>query len=252
MNSFSSNVCIFHPGALGDGLLSLKAVRTVQRQLPDHEVIWFGHKELGEVFVACQEVSQAYSFDDIHFLHSENIDSLKEGRIPALFSRCERVIGWMDDSDGRWKECLYSAGIKTALVRSPHDPTLHTYHMSDRYLETLMPSLIRGIPQVQFEQEFHENTPLAFLNLREIDARDSSQGPLIILHPGSGSSYKCASSRMLATLAKGLMAVPGRRLCVVGGPADHESVQQLQAAVCSIEMTVLQDMDLLSMTPGRH
>jgi len=248
MNRIPPVLCIFHPGALGDGLLALKAVRVLKKQFSDHNLVWFGHKELGEVLVACQEVQQAYSFDDIHFLTSGNSVPFSEGLLSDVFDRCERAVGWMDDSDGSWKECFYSAGIETTIVRSPRDPTLHTYHMSDRYLETLTPWLIGKNPQGQFEKEFHEDAPLAFSRIGKSDTLDSYKGSLIILHPGSGSPDKCAPSRVLATLANGLMAASGRSLCVVGGPADHESVRQLQAALRSIEIPVLQDMDLLNMS----
>jgi ADP-heptose:LPS heptosyltransferase len=56
MKRFSSYLCIFHPGSLGDGLLALKAVHVLKKQFPDHLVVWFGHKELGEVLESSQKV----------------------------------------------------------------------------------------------------------------------------------------------------------------------------------------------------
>ena len=56
MNRFSSYLCIFHPGAVGDGLLALKAVHVLKKQFPVHLVVWFGHKELGEVLESSQKV----------------------------------------------------------------------------------------------------------------------------------------------------------------------------------------------------
>ena len=56
MKRFSSYLCIFHPGALGDGLLALKAVHVLKKQFPEHLVVWFGHKELGEVLESSQKV----------------------------------------------------------------------------------------------------------------------------------------------------------------------------------------------------
>jgi len=55
MNRFSSYVCIFHPRALRDRLLALKAVHVQKKQFPDHLVVWFGHKKIGEVLAGCQE-----------------------------------------------------------------------------------------------------------------------------------------------------------------------------------------------------
>ena len=55
MKRNSSYLCIFHPGALGDGLLALKAVHVLKKQFPDLWVVWFGHKEIGAVLAGCQE-----------------------------------------------------------------------------------------------------------------------------------------------------------------------------------------------------
>ncbi len=247
MKRFPQLLCLFHPGAFGDGILALKTVHVLKKQFPDHLVVWFGHKELGEVLVACQEVHQAYSFDDIHFLTSGKSVHV-EGIISNLFKRCDRAVGWMDDSDGTWKRHFFEVGIETVMIRSPHDLRLKAHHMADRYLEILEPWLVGENGCSQREDDFSEEAPLAFPGIGKSDTFDSSQGPLIVLHPGSGSPYKCAPSRVLATLASGLMAEPGRRLCVVGGPADHESVRQLEAELSSIEITFLQEMDLLTMS----
>jgi len=55
MNRFSS-LGIFHTGTLGNGLLALKTVHVLKKQFPDHLVVWFGHKELGEVLESSQKV----------------------------------------------------------------------------------------------------------------------------------------------------------------------------------------------------
>jgi len=248
MKRFPQLLCLFHPGALGDGLLALKAVHVLKKRFPDHLVVWFGHKELGEVLVACQEVHQAYSFDDIHFLTFGKSVHVKEGMFPDLFKRCDRAVGWMEDSDGTWKRHFFEAGIETVIIRSPHDLTLQAHHMTDRYLEVLEPWLVGENDRSQLKNDFFKEALLAFPVTGKSETFGFSQGPLIVLHPGSGSPYKCTPSRVLATIASGLMAVPGRRLCVIGGPADHESVSQLQAALSSMEITVLQEMDLLSMS----
>jgi hypothetical protein len=67
------------PGSLGDGLLALKTVHVLKKQFPDHLVVWFGHKEIGAKLAGWQDVHQAYSFDDIHFLTSGESVHVKEG-----------------------------------------------------------------------------------------------------------------------------------------------------------------------------
>ena len=248
MSQLSNFLCLFHPGALGDSLLALKAVRVLKKRFSEHRIAWFGQKDLGKVLKSCQEVHCAYSFEDINLLTSEKSGLLKNDHFADVFRRCDRAIGWMEDTDGSWKRYFFSAGVENVIVRSPHDPTLHTRHMSDRYLEILKPWLAEEKRYFQLERDFSEEVPLVFPDTGPSASFNSYQGSLIILHPGSGSPYKCAPINALADLGNGLMATPGRRLCVVGGPADHEAVRYLQTAFRSFKTMILQDRDLVTIS----
>ena len=138
--SFSAPILlIVHPGALGDGLLALPAIRILQAAFPRHRMIWFGHKELGEVLVEAQEVHQSHSFDRLEVLACCGPNDSQQEKILSIFRRCERAIAWLEDSEGIWRNWLRTAGIKNCILRSPHDPTLLNDHMADRYVEILQP-----------------------------------------------------------------------------------------------------------------
>lgn len=236
---------IFHPGALGDGLLALAALRKLQTQFPKHRMIWIGHKELGDVFVDAHEVHQSYSFDSFNFLAYGGPKGIQQGRFPLLFDHCERAVGWMDDPDGIWRSWFKAIGIKNFILRSPHDRSLLHDHMADRYIETLQPWFNTQQGFNQLEKNLYDECLLAFRQSK-MKGHSSSRERLIILHPGSGSIHKCAPPDLWTNVVNGLMTRPHRSVCLVGGPADTDSLRKVQGLLTHLNPTILTGLDLLS------
>ena len=250
MSCSSPILLIVHPGALGDGLLALTALRELRNKFPGHCMIWIGHKELGDVYVDAHEVHQAYSFESLKFLPYGQAKGLRQGLFPSLFSRCERAVGWMADSDGIWRSWLRAVGIKNLILRSPHDLSLLNDHMADRYVETLQPWL--PMPQAcKSLKNNGDNEPLlVFRQSKTVGHLCSSEERLIVLHPGSGGPHKSSPPALCANIINGLMAQPYRRVCLVGGPADGDSLRKVQGLLNHHEPTILEGLDLL--TVGRY
>ena len=241
------SLLIVHPGALGDGLLALPALRVLQATFPGHRMIWFGHKELGEVLVDAQEVHQSYSFDRLELLAYRGPNVSHYEKILSILGRCERAIGWLEDSEGIWRNWLRTAGIQNCILRSPHDPTLLHAHMADRYMEILQPWV--QTKQVISDRETKVNLARLLVLSKSQSARTpcSIKEPLVVLHAGSGSRYKCASPVLWASIVNGLMMVqPHRNICLVGGPADTDSLRNVQGLLTHLEYTILTGIDLLS------
>jgi ADP-heptose:LPS heptosyltransferase len=247
MSLSSPSLLIVHPGALGDGLLALPALRVLQAAFPGHRMIWFGHKELGEVLVDAQEVHESYSFDRLECLGYPGPDSSHYEKFLSILRRCERAIGWLEDSEGIWRNWLRTAGIQNCILRSPHDPTLLHAHMADRYVEILQPWF--NTKQVLSDRETKVNLArlLVFSKSQSAGTTCFIKESLIVLHPGSGSRYKCASPVLWASIVNGLKtAQPHRNICLVGGPADTDSLRNVQGLLTPRECTILTGKDLLS------
>lgn len=192
------------------------------------------------------EVHQSYSFDSLNLLAFDGIKGLREGPISSLFDRCERAVGWMEDSEGIWQKWLRSIGIQNLILRSPHDQALRNVHMADRYVEILQPWLPPRQTFNQSEKTRHEECPLLCRQSRPKGPPGFSKEPLIVLHPGSGSTYKCASPALWASIVNDLMARPHWKVCLIGGPADTDCLRNVQGLVPHLKPTILTDMDLLS------
>ena len=246
--SFSGPILlIVHPGALGDGLLALSALRVLQVTFPGHRMIWFGHKELGDVFVDSQEVHQSHSFDRLGVLAYCGPNESQQGKILSILRRCERAIAWLDDTEGIWRNWLRTAGVKNCILRSPHDPTLLNDHMADRYVETLEPWVHTKQVLSDLETKVKIGGFLVFSKSKSARIPCFIKEPLIVLHPGSGSRYKCASPGLWASIVNGLkIAQPYRKICLVGGPADTDSLRNVQGLLTHHECTILTGRDLLS------
>lgn len=250
MPSSAPILSVFHPGALGDGLLALTALRALQAKFPGHRMVWFGHKELGDVFVDAHEVHQSYSFDSLNFLAYDGNKGVQQRLLSSLFDCCERAVGWLGDSDGIWRSWFGTVGIKHFILCSPHDPSLRHSHMADRYVETLQPWFPTQQVCNQLDKNLNDERLLVLSQSKTGGKSWSSKDLLIILHPGSGSTHKCASPALWAHIVNGLMAQPHRRVCLVGGPADTNSLRRVQSLLTHFQPTILSGLDLLSV--GRY
>ncbi|GJL58694.1 MAG: hypothetical protein NPIRA03_15510 [Nitrospirales bacterium] len=240
------NLLIVHPGALGDGLLALPAIRVLKARFPGHRLIWFGHKELGDVFVSAGEVHQSYSFDTLNYLAYQGVKDSSQEKFLSIFRRCDKAIGWLEDTEGIWRSWLKTAGILDCILRSPHDMTLCNYHMADRYAEILQPWVQVTLPLCEREQNRTLAGPLVFPKSPSRRPPYPIKKPLIVLHPGSGSPYKCTSPVLLASIVKGLMlAKPKWNVCLVGGPADNDSLRNTQGLLTHLDYAILKGVDLL-------
>ncbi|WNM60339.1 glycosyltransferase family 9 protein [Candidatus Nitrospira neomarina] len=238
------NILIVHPGALGDGLLALPAIRVLQATFPGHRLIWFGHKELGDVLVNAQEVHQSYSFDRLEFLTYRGTNDSHQENSLSIIRRGDRAIGWLDDTEGIWRSWLKAAGIQNCILRSPHDRTLVKNHMVDRYVEILKPWTTQFLCDIEFNRNL--TSPLVFNKSYSVRRPYPIKEPLILLHAGSGSRYKCASPLLWASIVKDLMtAQPKWHICLVGGPADNDSLRNVQSLLTQFECNILTGMDLL-------
>jgi heptosyltransferase III len=240
------SLLIIHPGALGDGLLALPAIRVLQATFPGHRLIWFGHKELGDVLVKAQEVHQSYSFDRLEFLTYRGTNDSHQEKFLSIMRCCDKAIGWLEDTDGIWRSWMKTVGIQDCIFRSPHDQTLRNQHMVDRYMEILQP----WVQTTQFlcDREINRGLTghLVFPKSHAWRHHCLIKEPLILLHAGSGSRYKCASPELWASLVKGLiMAEPKWHICLVGGPADTDSLRNVQGLLTHFECNILTGMDLL-------
>ncbi|MEC4668386.1 MAG: glycosyltransferase family 9 protein [Nitrospirota bacterium] len=231
---------ILHPGAIGDVILALPAIRALRRQFHGHALGLVAGEEIGRVLRTCAEVDSTFA------LEADALAGLMAGSrwvsraVREWLARCELAIGWLRDSDGRLQSVLQELGASRVIVESPLTSKCGPIHQEDRVLETLASVVASDIPR----------EPLRVPNslLEDAKARLAAEGIpdpglLVALHPGSGSRHKCADPALFARIidwVRARDAVP----ILLEGPADEEAVRSV-TAFCERRPLVLHRATLL-------
>ena len=211
-------IVLIHPGGLGDVLLSIGAMAVLRSAFPQHKMILLAGSDVGHLLGQCGVIDQSLPIDSSRF------SALFSGRVQIsdiphdLLRRCDLVVGWLSDRDGSIRRGLPELGVTRVMLQSPADAGGH--HQSDRFLETLKgkfpvganPSIRLRLPDQVLQAGMDA--------LRAVGIEQTA--PLIMCHPGSGSTHKCARAETWSVLIRGCQA---RRLMpvMVLGPADEQA-----------------------------
>ncbi len=217
------NIVVVHPGALGDVLLGLTAIRRIKSSYPTRHLLLVCRSDVGELLRTCGEIDETISIDsqfltDLYCPHEEWSVVTRN----VLLS-CERLVCWLNDGDGNLLKNLQDFGVAEIIIQSPYDSSLYEQSMEDRYLESLLcwnlgSVLVKEKLQILYNADERQRT-------LENPINPIGNGfSTIAIHPGSGSLHKCVHPSLLATVAKRLMLHTDTRLLILSGPADEVSV----------------------------
>ena len=220
-------VIVIHPGALGDVLLALPAVRRLRVRHPEHELVLIARPSISQFLVACHEIDQWLSIEDQDCVGLfGSIPCLSE-RLQYWLQRCELAVAWLEDKEGILSDRLEQYGVGKKWIQSPFSPILIQHHQSHRFLESIdeTPATVETNQTIQIQNKVVEQAR-AYL-----EALTIPQGqPIVLAHPGSGSRYKCMSPERMASLVQGLQH-SGMCPLILEGPADREIVERLLQVV---------------------
>ena len=226
MKKSSPTIVIIHPGSLGDSLLALAGIRGLRNLFLQHRLIWMGSAEMGRLLMDCQEVDDALSLDGPFFSQLYFPFDQWGGRLKQILAQCTHCVAWITDDDGFLEENLKAFGIRCVIVQSPRSSLLSSFHTEQRYLEILEPW---GLTAPIQNDQLTLSSPLedSFSSTNFNGPTKAPYSQLIVIHPGSGSSQKCADPSLLAEMARNLIQSTNRTLVILGGPADEQHVQNM-------------------------
>lgn len=232
-------ILIIHPGALGDVLLAVPAIRSLRGRFPQHELVLIASAAVSRLLLDCGVIDDWVSLEGQSCLGLFSEALSISGELKSRVNRCDLVVAWMEDRDGTLHALFREAGVKLVQIQSPFSPELCARHQSNRFLETL------GKTAGDLSPEETIQVPLQLLewgrNFLET-LRVSHDQPLVLVHPGSGSNHKCLAPNRMALLIEQLCLV-GMCPLVLQGPADRDTVGQTLQLV-SRSPFVLRDLDL--------
>jgi len=204
-----SPILIVHPGALGDVLQAVPALRRLRAGAPDARLVFAGQPRLGAVLVALGAVDEARGFDGLG-LEALFADAPVPGALADFLGRFARVVSWFGA-----REPDYRARLR-ALVRDlvidrpvPDDDTPVWRH------------LIASLADAG-DVDADTLAPL------RVEAGAAARGALVV-HAGSGGAWKRWPPERFAAVIEAAARATGVPVVLHQGPADREAVEALES-----------------------
>jgi len=204
-----SPILIIHPGALGDVLQAVPALRGLRARTPGATLVLAGQPRLGRLLVALGVVDEARAFDGL------GLEALfTDGPIPPALAEWlggfARVVSWFGAREPTYRARLGALAVELTVARPvPDDETPVWRHL----LATLpVPTLA--------ESE-------AVAPIRPGGARPGSAA--LIIHAGSGGAWKQWPPDRFAEAIGEVTARHAVPVIVHQGPADRAAVDALLA-----------------------
>ncbi len=206
-----SPVLIIHPGALGDVLQAVPALRRLRAGAPGARLVFAGQPRIGAVLVALGAVDEARGFDGLG-LEALFADAPAPGALAELLGRFARVVSWFGAREPDYRARLRALVRDLVIARPvPDDDTPVWRH--------LIASLADG-----GGVDAGTVTPL------RVEAGEAARGALVV-HAGSGGAWKRWPPERFAAVIEGVARATGVPVVLHQGPADREAVEALERAL---------------------
>jgi len=153
----------------------------------------------------------------------------------------------LKDEDHVIRRILEQYGVQRISIGSPFDGQLKARHQSDLFLETIGCAAVSSLDETRLELAV-DIIQRGWDCLNRHGLRSGQ--PLVVIHPGSGSRFKCLKPEILAETIRQLQ-VHGKPSVVIEGPADQGAVEALCRLVLQ-PITVIKDVDLSTLAGVLH
>ena len=230
---------IIHPGALGDVLLAVPAIRRLRVRFPQHEIVLIAAAAVSRLLLECGVISDWLLLEGQACLGLFSGASSISKELYSCVNRCDRAVVWMEDKEGVLGSFFQEFGVANVQIQSPFSKGLRARHQSNRFLETLSEPTRDSVSESTVQVPPH----LLERGKDPLDAlRISQEQSLVLVHPGSGSVHKRLEPRRMASLIERLWQ-EGMYPLILEGPADLDAVGQALHFV-SRPTLVLRDLAL--------
>ena len=220
---------VIHPGALGDVVLTIPALRALRAERPDEPLTLAAQPRLARLLMALGEVDRVLDFESLR------LASLFTGEpCPArpLLEQMSRVVCWFGSREPSFVANL-RAIAPCAVVAAPSAADVPVWQHLRR---TVGAALDGGTRVLQVPRGVAEAGRRALLDL----GSDGTH-PVVLIHPGAGGVVKRWPIDGFATVARDV--IQRRRsvtLTVHQGPADLQAASDLLAALGPVAMRLLE------------
>jgi len=207
---------VIHPGALGDVLQAVPALRGLRAVAPAAPITFVGQPRLARLLVELGAVQQARTFDGFG-LEALFVDAPTPAELAETVGGVGRIASWFGSRDETYCRRLRALAPRAVIAPPvPDDDTPVWQHL----LGTLA-AWDLAIPE--------RVEPLRAPPLLAGDAPADAGRPRLVVHPGSGGDWKRWPVERFAEVIRALRHRRGFEVVVHQGPADAEPAQRLLA-----------------------
>jgi len=204
---------VIHPGALGDVLQAVPALRGLGAVAPAAPIIFVGQPRLGRLLVELGAAQQARAFDGF------GLEALfVEAPAPALaeaVSRVKYVVSWFGSRDETYRRRLHALAPRAVVAAPVPDDDTPVW----RHLLGTLAGWDLAIPE--------RVEPLRAPPLPADEGPAAAPRPPLVVHPGSGGDWKRWPAERFAEVIRALRHRRAFEVLVHQGPADAEAAQRL-------------------------
>ena len=199
-------------GAVGDFILSMPSLRLIRESLPGNEIEILGYPSIASLAVATGLADRVRPLEDPRLATFFAPRAKLDPEWCAYFAGFDVVVSCLYDPDGYFEGNLRVAGVKT-LVTCPFRPDETLPHV---------PAAIQFAKPLETLGLFLDD---ATLDLDYPNPPEIGSGPVLALHPGSGSPRKNWSFEAWAGVLTALHRErPDLRFLVTSGEAEAERI----------------------------
>ncbi len=204
-----SRILIIHPGALGDVLQAVPALRGLRAEAPGGRLVFAGQPRLGRLLVALGVVDEARAFDGLG-LEALFTDAPAPSALADFLGDFTRVVSWFGSREPTYAARLGALAADLIVARPVPDHDTPVW----RHLIATLPASALA------ERE-------AVAPIRPAASPPTS--PALVVHPGSGGAWKQWPAERFAEVIAAVAARHALPIVVHQGPADRAAVEVLLA-----------------------
>ena len=238
-------ILVLHPGALGDVILSLPALRALRRRFPRTHLVLAGNTDFLEVVSrGCAEVVVSLTTLPLHRLRSEGPIPDQEVRWWRSF---DRIVSWTGSKDEAFRSAFRR--VHSGALVAPWMPESgESRHVSQIFLDSLAPLTALTPSTGALDVDRRNTVCLHDAHLEQGRSWLIAQGwkgeRIVALHPGAGSPGKRWSEDGFKRLISLLLADTPAKILIIEGPAERGIGESVARDSAASRMMLARDMPL--------